>query len=312
VDDSGATLTLPWSNVPTGGIAGRNSGNPDLVPEKGTSITIGGVFQPSFLPGFSLSVDYYDIKVENVIGSLLGQVVINRCYDDPVGIDNPFCAAIFRRTTSDPLTNGAFNGQATRRVQGKADLPIGRAGNEISFFQAPFNFAKLERTGVDFDMAYRTRLGGDTALNLRVIASHTLKNLNYTFITDPDRATQLKAQLGDPEWTGSFSANLDLGMFDVTYGALFVGKQLLLAYETFFPFQGRQPSNPDARPFYYYPDVVYHSLRFNFEPTKRFGFYFGVDNVLDQRPPFDLTGIEAGNPYSNTGRYFYAGASAKF
>jgi outer membrane receptor protein involved in Fe transport len=311
-DDNGVTLTLPFSNIPGGGIAGRQSGNPDLIPEKGTSITIGGVFQPRFLPGFSMSVDYFDIEVDNVIGSLAGQTVINRCYDDPGGIDNPFCKAVFRRTSADPLQNGAFLGQATRRFQGRNDVPIGRSGTGISFFQSPFNFAKLQRRGIDFEAAYRTRLGGDTTLNLRLLGTHSLRNQDYTFITDPERATNLRGVLGDPIWTGSLNANLDLGMFDLTYAALFIGRQTILSYETQFSFQGRPATNPDARPFTHYPDIVYHSLRFNFEPTKQFGFYVGVDNVLNQRPPFDLTGLEEGNPYPNMGRYFYAGASAKF
>ncbi|MBK6349109.1 MAG: TonB-dependent receptor [Proteobacteria bacterium] len=43
------------------------SGSTDLIPETADSYTIGFVLQPQFLPGFSLTVDYFDISVEDVI-----------------------------------------------------------------------------------------------------------------------------------------------------------------------------------------------------------------------------------------------------
>ena len=39
------------------------------------------MIQPRFIPGFSLSVDYYKIKVNDVIVSLSAQQIVNSCYD---------------------------------------------------------------------------------------------------------------------------------------------------------------------------------------------------------------------------------------
>ena len=107
--------------------------------------------QPSFLRGFTLTVDYYDIEIEKAINSLTGQAIINRCYDDPVGIDNPFCAVVFRRSSSDPLVNGTFAGQAGRRFDGFPDFNLlGAPYNQTitpGFFQVPFNYAKLATSG---------------------------------------------------------------------------------------------------------------------------------------------------------------------
>ena len=311
-DQNGFVITRPWNNTPGSGVVGINSGNPDLVPETSDSFTVGAVFQPSFLPGFSFTIDYYNITVKNVISGLTGQAIINRCYDDPGGIDNPFCAAIFRRTSADPIQNGAFNGQTTRRLENRAQDTIGLAGDGIGFRNSPFNFAALEREGIDFDLAYRRNLGGDTVLNLRAIASYVMKNEDFTFITEPERSTRSHGVLGDPIWAATFNANLDLGAADFTYSASFVGRQTILSWETQFSHQGRNPTNPDARPFTHYPDVVYHNLRAGIDVDKQFRFYAGVDNLLNQRPPYDLTGLEAGNPYGPTGRYFYAGAEMNF
>jgi len=312
VDSGGNTVTRPWHNVPGTGVAGVNSGNPALRPEISNSFTAGFVFQPEFIPGLSLTVDYYNIEVQDVIAGLSGQGIINRCYDDPTGINNEFCAVVFRRTSANPLENGTFFGQTSRRLDGRTQDAIPAAGNGISFINAPFNFALLKREGIDFDLAYRTRLGGDTTLTLRAIATYVLKSENYSYLTQPDRSDRFHGTLGDPIWAANFSANLDVGDVDFQYSANFIGRQSLLAWETQFEHQGRGPTNPDARPFKYYPDVVYHNVRVNFDATEEFSFYLGVDNVLNQRPPYELTGLEGGNPFNPMGRYFYAGARFRF
>src|SRR5690606_18992100 len=116
--------TIPWINRPSSGISGISGGNPNLQPEVGKSWTIGAVLQPRFIPGLSVTIDYYDIKIEQAINSLVGQSIINRCYDDPVGINNPFCDAVFRRTSSDPLVAHTFAGQAGRRFDGFPDFNL--------------------------------------------------------------------------------------------------------------------------------------------------------------------------------------------
>ena len=45
-------------------------GNPVVGPETGHTTTVGLVLQPAFAPRFSLSLDYYDIKVTDYIGTL--------------------------------------------------------------------------------------------------------------------------------------------------------------------------------------------------------------------------------------------------
>ena len=317
-DSSGNLVTQPWRNIPGSGIQGVNQGNPNLVPEVGISYTFGAVVQPRFLPGLSVSVDYYNIKITDVISGLTGQAIIDRCYDDPGGIDNPFCAAVNRRTTTDPTSNGTFAGQSARRLDNRPDvvLPVTGPG----FINQPFNFAKLTTSGIDADVSYRTRLGGETTLNLHGVVSWVESRKSYAYISTPDRYDRIDTTLGDPEWQASFTANLDLGKFDLTYNARYVGKQIVsgLAYEQFFPSQGRPAINAEARPFVFYDPVVYHGFRINFEPTKQFGFYAGVDNVTNELPPYELSGTESfssgstASVYPNTGRFFYAGAEVKF
>ena len=64
IDNSGALVTQPFSNRPGTGVLGINRGNPDLVPEKGDSITIGGIVQPVD-PGARSGLGHrFDLRVE--------------------------------------------------------------------------------------------------------------------------------------------------------------------------------------------------------------------------------------------------------
>ena len=55
-------------------------GNLNLEPEKANTWTLGVVFVPEFLPGFSMSIDYYNIRIKDVIGTALPGDSINACF----------------------------------------------------------------------------------------------------------------------------------------------------------------------------------------------------------------------------------------
>jgi hypothetical protein len=243
---------------------------------------------------------------------LTGQAIVNACYEDPVTINNPFCAAVFRRApTGNVFADFTFNGQSGRRFDGLADVALPVLGP--GFLNQPFNFQSLRTKGIDFDMAYRRDILG-AKVNLRAIVSYLMNREFFTFISEPDRATTVVGVLGDPEWEGSFSANAAFRNFTIGYDLRWIDRQLINNFENVFPFQGRQPTNTDAFPVNYYPQVFYHDLRLTFETDdKRFRFYTGVDNVFDKLPPFGLSGTGGGSSiFNNVGRYFYAGAEVKF
>ncbi len=316
---SGVSLTRPWTNQPAGGVAGINQGNPDLLPEVGNSFTVGGTFAPLAVRGLAISVDYYNIRVKNVISGLTGQAIIDRCYDDPTGLDNPFCDAVFRRTSTDQIQNLTFNGQ-TNRTLGVTQFPFAVSGNGTGFLNQPFNFAQLRTRGIDFDVAYTKRLRDDLRLNARVLVSHIMNRQEYSYITQPDRFDRIDGRLGDPRWQGQVTLGGQFGILDLSYNARYVGKQIVsgLSYETFFPSQGRPALNPDARPFVNYDPVVYHNMRVGLNVTEKYRFYFGVDNISNELPPYELAGNEnftsgaTSSIYPNVGRFFYAGAEFKF
>ncbi|HEY5721997.1 MAG TPA: TonB-dependent receptor [Allosphingosinicella sp.] len=282
----------------------QSGSNPDLEAETSDSWTIGGVFQPRWIPGFSLTVDYYDITVNKVIGSIAAQTIVNSCYDQP-DLNNQFCALFDR-----------FDGPGVG--------PGGELPGEIldgSLIQIPLNFQALVRRGIDVEAAYRTNLTNRVKLNSRLIYTHNLQISNFTNPTFPDIENRVLGELGDPQDEAIFNLDLSIDNITLGYQARYIGKQVVNAYEDFFAVPGAtSPLNGSTPPFdadwadiRFYPSVMYHDARVGIEVGKDLNFYFGVDNFMDKEPPLGLTGVGAGSGiYRVRGRNYYAGFRARF
>jgi outer membrane receptor protein involved in Fe transport len=315
---TGVAGVTPWVNCTarTSSTSFTSGGNPTLIEEKGKSLTVGMVFEPSFIPGLNLTVDWYRINVKDRISVLGGQQIINLCYDSPAGIANQYCAIVFRDAAS-----GLFASRAT--------------------ISGGINFAAFKTEGVDFDLQYRRTFDNGHKLNIRGIATWVRRLdqfIDPTLPTNPDR---LKGELGDPVWGANLFANYDFGKVDVTYNMRYIGKQSVFTWETQHPYTGIcpvsavtpntggingaavpctagslvtiAPNNADAIADPYYPAAFYHNIRINFElADKKYNFYMGIDNFTDKQPPLGLLGTAGGDPYDTIGRFFYAGFKANF
>ncbi len=311
-DDQGIVRTVPFVNTASTTPQFTQQGNPMLNAETGKSLTIGAVFQPRFLPGFSVTVDYYRIKVTNVIASLTAQTVINQCYDDPVGIDNPFCAVVFRRTSTNSVENGTFNGQTGRNLVGVA-APVNIPLLGPSVVSQGFNYAKYKTSGIDADIRYNHTFDNGVKFGYRTVVSWLENRETFTFITAPEQSTRQHGALGDPIWRGTMSVNLAYQGFDLGYDLQYIGKQAIFAWETQYTHQGRGPTNLDIYKDRAHPPVSYHDIQLGYRVNKNFRFYAGVDNVADKLPPNGQTGTGAGGGIWNVvGRYMYAGANLNF
>jgi outer membrane receptor protein involved in Fe transport len=299
----GPLLTNPgFAQQQTYNLKVLSGSNPNLQEETSDSWTIGGVFQPRFLRNFSLSVDYFNIKVNNVVTSVTAQVIANSCYDLE-SLDNPFCDLITRNLSTAAGPDGELPGQILSNT----------------LIQAPLNFAKLVRRGIDSQLSYRTELGTDASLGINLVYTHVLENSNFTNPQNPNFTNVLLREIGNPQDEFRFDANLTLGNFGFGYRGRFIGKQYLNTFEDFNSVDGRSPENSDRSDIIEYPVITYHDLRFEWnldgaDGTKdRFQFFGGVDNVLDQKPPLGLTATAGGGAiYDVRGRAYYAGFRARF
>ena len=70
-------------------------------PEVADTETFGVVYQPSWLSGFSGSVDYFDIKIRNAISQLTSQNEVTLCADG----ESSLCPLITRDPVSQQITD---------------------------------------------------------------------------------------------------------------------------------------------------------------------------------------------------------------
>ncbi|WP_294192114.1 TonB-dependent receptor [uncultured Sphingomonas sp.] len=275
----------------------RSGGNPDLQVEKSDSYTYGVVVTPRWVPGLTLSVDYYNIKVNNVITAVAGQDIVDNCYDSPSIQDNPFCAQ-FQRVAAG--ATGPGGEQAYRIVEG-------------SLLQSSLNFAALRRRGIDADLSYVRNLGS-TRVTGRVIYSHTLEAADFTNPLQPGFGDSFNGEAGYPKDQVQVNLGADFGAFTIDTSFRYLAKQSLGEIENLVSYQGRPPQNLDIYEPAYYPDVLYIGGKIGFDvDDKGSSFYFGVDNLTDRLPPLGATGTGFGSGiFDNIGRKFYAGFTGRF
>lgn len=301
--DLGALLTSDsFANQATYSLPVVSGSNPNLQAEESDSWTFGGVFQPSFMRGFTLSADYYNISVDGVITSVSAQQIANSCYDLP-SLDNPFCG-LFER----------FRGPGTGSL---GEVPGQILGN--SLVQAPLNYAKRIRKGIDTQISYRKNFSENLSLSTNLIYTHNIKVSNYTNPQDPTFENVVLSELGTPKDEFQFYADVQVGQLTFGYRAHLIGTQYVNTYEDFNSVGGRAPENADYAAIMKYPVVTYHALRLQWDledsegkPTG-YQFYAGADNIFNQRPPLGSTATGEGSAiYDIRGRNLYAGFRARF
>ena len=315
----GTALNDPsFANQATYSLPVLSGSNPNLTPEKSDSWTYGAVLTPRMFPGLTVSVDYYNIRVKGVITSVTAQTIANSCYDLPT-LDNIFCNNFLR------YKGGAVGTSPYAGVDYILPIKDG-AGNPVvgqivgnSLVQAPLNFAKRVRKGIDTQIDYRTNLFAGIRATTNFIYTHAIKSSNYTNPQDPNFENRLLTELGAPDDEFVWNTDFKKGRFTLGYGMHYISGQYLNTYEDFKSLQGRAPENADYADVRKYPSVLYHNLRFQYDLDsihgvgKSWQLYAGIDNVFDKHPPLGLTGIGAGSAiYDFRGRTFYAGLKANF
>src|SRR6185295_10916213 len=122
---------------------GLFGGNPLLTPEIATTITAGVVIQPSIIPGLALTLDWWDIKVDNQVGLIGADLILGQC-----------------------LTNNQYCNLIHRDAQGS----IWRSPNGY-VVDTNLNAGGVSTRGVDFGFSYTHGLGGLGSLNLNAVGT---------------------------------------------------------------------------------------------------------------------------------------------
>jgi len=255
-------------------IPGISGGNSSLQAEKAKTWTAGIVLQPSFVPNLQLSLDWYNITINQAINTVEPQELSELCVDQPT-IDNPFCGSITRASGT-----GFING----------------------FTVQPRNVANFKTAGLDLNLTYNVHFYNVGTFAFRLVGSYLDK---LTFVGTPGAApTDELGQSGDyisPRWQAYGSVNYISGPLTLAYNVSWFDKTMRFAKDRY-----QNPSYVDPR-YAWFKERWVHNVQASFTVNKTFEFYGGVTNLFDQKP--DLGSITYPTEY--IGRSFYAGARFK-
>lgn len=269
-----------WTNPATAQFYGQAGGNPNLEEETAETWTVGVVLRPRFLPDFSMSVDYWNIAIDDAVASVSAQDIVDFCYDDDSGIDNQYCALVGRDLDPGSIYYGALD----------------------YLLQTQLNFARTETSGYDFTINYgfdladlgRPAWGG---LDLRLNGTYLETSENYPSLSDPDFVNPSLGQASFPEWALNASARWTIDAFTVYWSTTYQSEQSIVEIEDvdlYTPAYGDEVWISDA------------SVRWEMDDSTSLSF--GVNNLFEERPFIN----SVATPVSSVGRYFFARITGRF
>ena len=284
-------------------------GNANLQPEIADTYTAGVVVTPTFLPGFTASVDYFNIDITQAIGGIGSDTILAAC----TATADPFFCGLINRDPTGSLwrSAGGFTTNVTQNIGG------------------------FKTSGIDAQINYNREIGDLGTLTFNFLGTYLDELVTNTGVSIPglDQTFDCVGLYGNvcggpnPEWrhqarvgfnmSNGLGASVRWRYFDgVTVDALSTNTNLLNDSPV-----GPAPggvARPGAAGF---DAVNYFDLTLTWDAGDNFNFVLGANNVFDKAPP--TTGSQAcpagacnGNVFAQTydalGRYLFAGVTLDF
>lgn len=272
-------------------------GNTALDVETAESITFGVIFTPEWAPGLTVSVDYYNIKIEDAITAPNANDIFGPCFgpgsagDAFNGADpsSPSCALIGRN----PL-NGSLNG----------------GGDTLGLITQLTNQGTLEATGIDYRIMYDMDVewGVIQGMSFDLVGNFTDELLFQAGPTSINR--ECVGQFSEncdpslPEQTFNFRTSADMG--DWGSVSLLWRWQDELVYEKILdnPFEGSGLGGVNETEFLTMDSASYFDLSYAKDIGDKFTVNLLVVNLFDEDPP--ITGSFLGGTGWNSGNTYPA------
>jgi len=274
---------------PGAGVISFRSGSENLVPEDSTSINLGVVLEPEFIPGLTLTADFWRVKQTGLVGTF--------------GDDNAIALDLLRRL------NGSTNPNVVRLAPTADDIALfdgtglAPAGKIDFVIDDYLNLDSRTSKGLDFGLFYRVPDFGIGKFRLRLNAARLI-----SFVQDagPDGQEILDAVAagdlpldvtvgglgelleveGRPKWRLSGSINWDLGPVDIGLFGQYVG----MVYDTSVVRDDLIVSDdPNAN---FFPVDDWFTMNFSIAYTIKNDtaldgtrLRFAINNLFDKDPP---------------------------
>ena len=280
---------------PSDQCSGLGGGNIALKPETADTYTLGVVITPKALRRFSLSIDYYNIKVKDYIGSIAPSLIMGQC----ATTGDPYYCNLFVR---DPDTGQIF-GQTS--------------GHVIS---TTMNTGYLKTSGLDINADYTFDIGKMGSINLGLVGTYLIEQVSQP--VPGGGSYDCKGLFGytcgqpTPEWRhvarlswmapSDSTVSLSWRHIGGTTLSSLSDNSLLAADKTVV--------NSKIKPYDYFDLSLTQTI------DKNFTLRAGVNNMFDKDPPVLDSGLLQsfgnGNTYPGVydalGRTIFVGFTANF
>jgi outer membrane receptor protein involved in Fe transport len=305
--------------APTAGqIQSTQGGNTNIQPEKADTFTVGLLLQPrDFVPGLTVALDYYNIKIKEAISRQTPNDAITACFGATPGsitaaqAASPACTVI-RRSPADSSLSGSPT-------------------NTPGVFLPLTNSGRYKTDGFDLTLNY-LREFGEVGLNLNFVGNYTRSLKFQASPTGVNRECvgYYSVNCGptggqiQPKYSFQQRTTLSFGAVDLSLLWRYIHK---VRYEpgltpifsgTIFgagPLVGRTENFNTIDAYHYFDLTTRVAVQENLD------FVFGVQNMFDREPPITgssigATGANSGNTFPSTydplGRRFTASVRARF
>jgi iron complex outermembrane receptor protein len=274
---------------PAGQYNFNQGGNPDLDPEESDTISYGIVFTPRFAPGLSMSVDYFDIEVEDLISTFGAANTLDACYT-------------FR--------DEAACGRIQRNSAGQLWIGTGNVDN------LNINIGSLQTSGVDLNLNYTDfEIGSMGSLSFSLTGTF----LNE-LITDPGAAgfpafDCVGLHAGNCVSSLTTAANPEIrSRFRIGWETPWnVDLALTHRYISSVSQEGAAADRIDR----HFSHENYFDVFGSWNVTEQANVRLGINNVLDNDPQINASVGTTGNGntypqvYDALGRYLFMGVTVK-
>lgn len=264
----------------------------DLKPEKGTSYDLGFVYSPDFAPGLSFNLDWWKVKLDDLITSISAQTVANLCYADEA---SPYCGYIHRYAA----------GTAS--------------AGDIDYIQTPvINIGTLDTQGIDFGVNYVTPSTAYGKFNFALDTTYLQKYDINTTDTVIHLAGKYSSSYGNyARWRGKAQIGWNDGPWSATWTTRYIGKIQVGSTD---PDEYMSADAVYEGVVLKFPSMTYHSIQLGYDMSSDglpLRFDIGVDNLANRQPPimYQNNVLNANtdvSTYDTLGRYYWSRVTYTF
>lgn len=280
---------------PNNEIPGLFGGNPDLSEEESDTFTLSVIITPEALPNLRVSIDYFDIEIDDAIGVFGGSVnnILSVCYTQVQDINSTACQAISRNSIS------------------------GSIDTQNPVLATNVNVGGLETSGIDLQVSYSWEMafgiGGQSELGI-VFNVTFVDEYNLIPIADLDTVNDCAGAFG--RTCGEPKSEVKTNTFvSWTSGDLTLGLRHRWAEETTLD-EVQFGDDPSTKAVPVLDGDGYLDISFNYEYSEAISVWGGIINLLDEDPPLlgsrQVRANTSPDTFSPTGAEFFIGGSYRF